>query len=293
MSFFRNIDPKAPHIQQLQLKLRRELAKRNYSAQEDPVMAEYIVVMLANQKTPDQITAEMNDLIGPEYDAAFTDWIYKATQTCIDHYAAVVSAQASGSADASASTSSTANGNCSARMRTRQRRSRSPQRSGSASRAREKRRSRSPTQFAAHRTDDQRRSRSRSPQARGPQRTSRNYETRETWRRDYSSNEAWTNSISLRRDDEPPFDGEAFWRSKAEERQRFPPPPAVNRTRGPRQTRLFDDAYDQAFEEWRFDERYKWKCGQGVVSKSGRGRGAAAIVSRVRRPQHLWSCWCS
>ena len=41
-------------------------------------MAEYVTVMLANTKSGSQITAELSDLIGPEYDAAFTDWIFDA-----------------------------------------------------------------------------------------------------------------------------------------------------------------------------------------------------------------------
>ncbi|CBQ69262.1 conserved hypothetical protein [Sporisorium reilianum SRZ2] len=236
MSSFRNIDVKAPHIQQLQYQIQLELANREYSSQDDPVMAEYIVVMLANQKTPDQITAEMNDLIGAEYDAAFTEWIWSATQNCLDTQAAASSAaQASSSVDASTSNPS----GLPARTRNfRQRRSRSPEASGAASRARDQRRSRSPT---ARRANDQRRSRSRSP----PSRTSTLHRP-DRMLRDYSSNEAWRKSISLRRDDEPPFDGEAFWRFKAEERRRNPPPPAINRTGGPREARLFNSAYGRA-----------------------------------------------
>ncbi|CDS01552.1 related to NAB2-nuclear polyadenylated RNA-binding protein required for nuclear mRNA export [Sporisorium scitamineum] len=249
MSSFRNIDVKAPHIQQLQYQIQLELANRDYSSPDDPVMAEYIVVMLANQKTPDQITSEMNDLIGSDYDAAFTDWIWRATQECLDTHAASTSVQTGSSADAPTSTSipATVNAGTSsslpARTRNyRQRRSRSPQASGAASRARDQRRSRSPT---ARRANDHRRSRSRSPSSR-----TSTFNQPGHRQRDYSSNEAWRKSISLLRDDEPPFDGEAFWRSKAEERRRNPPPPAINREinrlGGPSETRLSNAAYGQA-----------------------------------------------
>ncbi|TKY88766.1 hypothetical protein EX895_002397 [Sporisorium graminicola] len=247
MSSFRSIDVKAPHIQQLQYDIQLELAARDYSSQDDPVMAEYIVVMLANQKTPEQITSEMNDLIGAEYDAAFTDWIWSATQNCLDtHAASSTAAPSSSSVDASlpASHSTTIELGPSSELpeptrNFRQRRSRSPQAgSGAASRAREQRRSRSPT---ARHANDYRHSGSRSP----PSRLS-TLDRLDRRQRDYSSNEAWRKSISLRSNDEPPFDGEAFWHSKAEERRRNPPPPVNNRAGGVRETRIFNAAYGQA-----------------------------------------------
>ncbi|SPO30828.1 related to NAB2 - nuclear polyadenylated RNA-binding protein required for nuclear mRNA export [Ustilago trichophora] len=239
MSSFRNIDVKTPHIQELQHSIQLELASHEYSSPDDPVMAEYIVVMLANQKTADQITTEMKDLIGSEYDAAFTDWIWNATQSCLDrHAASSSSAQAGTSAGASVPTSATsANGNAggfAARTtrNTRQRRSRSPQASDSKVRSREQRRSRSPPSTNARRGNQARRSRSRSPPAwgRGAPRP-----------RDYSSYEAFLESTKLRKDDEP-FDGEAFWRQKAEERRRNPPPPVIRHA--PRQ--IFQAAYGRA-----------------------------------------------
>lgn len=39
-------------------------------------MAEYVTVMLANSKTSDQITSELTELIGPDYEASLTDWIF-------------------------------------------------------------------------------------------------------------------------------------------------------------------------------------------------------------------------
>ena len=39
-------------------------------------MAEYVTVMLANSKSSVQITAELSDLIGTDFEHAFTDWIF-------------------------------------------------------------------------------------------------------------------------------------------------------------------------------------------------------------------------
>ncbi|GAK66334.1 uncharacterized protein PAN0_012c4556 [Moesziomyces antarcticus] len=84
MSAFRNIDVHAAHVQELQQRIQLQLAHHNYSAHDDPVMAEYIVVMLANQKTADQVTSELQELVGTEYDPAFTEWIWTQTQECLD-----------------------------------------------------------------------------------------------------------------------------------------------------------------------------------------------------------------
>ncbi|KAF5393213.1 hypothetical protein D9757_000519 [Collybiopsis confluens] len=43
----------------------------------DPVMAEYITIMIINNKTPAQITSELEDLIGPDFDASFTKWLFE------------------------------------------------------------------------------------------------------------------------------------------------------------------------------------------------------------------------
>lgn len=229
MSSFRNIDVKAPHILELQHAIQLELANRDYSSEDDPVMAEYIVVMLANQKTPDQITAEMKDLIGAEYDPAFTEWIWTATQSCLDRHTAA-QASTSGTASTSAPPVATDASDFSARTRnTRHRRSRSPEASGSASRAREQRRSRSPN---ATRGGETRRSRSRSPSTWG---------RGERARRDYSSHEAFEASVRPPKGNEP-FDGRAYWRQKAEERRRNPPPP-VNRDGS---SQIFQAAYGRA-----------------------------------------------
>ncbi|KAJ8696930.1 hypothetical protein PTI98_006753 [Pleurotus ostreatus] len=60
----------------LQNVIQDELTKRGFSSEPDPVMAEYITIMMINNKTPAQLTAELEDLIGAEYDASFTDWLF-------------------------------------------------------------------------------------------------------------------------------------------------------------------------------------------------------------------------
>ncbi|KAF8622657.1 hypothetical protein AX15_006768 [Amanita polypyramis BW_CC] len=60
----------------LQLSIQDELTRRSYSQDADPVMAEYITIMVINNKTAAQITSELEDLIGADFDSSFTDWIF-------------------------------------------------------------------------------------------------------------------------------------------------------------------------------------------------------------------------
>lgn len=229
MSSFRNIDVKAPHIQQLQHDIQLQLARHNYSSEDDAVMAEYIVVMLANQKTAEQITAEMHELIGAEYTAAFTEWIWNATQRYLEDHA-----QAHADASVASSTAAAKAGASDVRTRTdnsRQRWSRSSPPSA-ASRAREHSRSRSPAHLNERDTSDHRRSRS------PPQRRDDN---RHHTSRDYSSHAATSSAVLGT--DEQPFDGEAHWRARAKERRNNPPPRVHG---GPKEARIFHAAYNQA-----------------------------------------------
>jgi len=67
-----------PAAKKLEAEVQRKLAEYSYSTADDVVMAEYVVVMLANAKTPDQITAELSELIGEDmYDPAFTTWLFE------------------------------------------------------------------------------------------------------------------------------------------------------------------------------------------------------------------------
>ncbi|KAM6502522.1 hypothetical protein JOM56_002499 [Amanita muscaria] len=60
----------------LQQSIQDELTRRGYSQDADPVMAEYITIMVINNKTAAQITSELEDLIGPDFDSSFTEWLF-------------------------------------------------------------------------------------------------------------------------------------------------------------------------------------------------------------------------
>ncbi|CAE6469254.1 unnamed protein product [Rhizoctonia solani] len=66
----------APQATALQSAIQKELVAKGYSDESDMVMAEYITIMLINSKTAEQITAELIDLVGPEYDTSFTSWLF-------------------------------------------------------------------------------------------------------------------------------------------------------------------------------------------------------------------------
>ncbi|CAE6439576.1 unnamed protein product [Rhizoctonia solani] len=65
-----------PQASALQSAIQKELVAKGYSDESDLVMAEYIAIMLINSKTAEQITAELVDLVGPEYDTSFTSWLF-------------------------------------------------------------------------------------------------------------------------------------------------------------------------------------------------------------------------
>ncbi|CAL1711350.1 unnamed protein product [Somion occarium] len=60
----------------LQNAIQDELTKRGYSPDADPVMAEYITIMIINNKTAAQISSELEDLIGSDFDPSFVDWLF-------------------------------------------------------------------------------------------------------------------------------------------------------------------------------------------------------------------------
>ncbi|KAH9944768.1 hypothetical protein B0H21DRAFT_745748 [Amylocystis lapponica] len=60
----------------LQNSIQDELLKRGFSPDADPVMAEYITIMIINNKTQAQISSELEDLIGSDFDATFVDWLF-------------------------------------------------------------------------------------------------------------------------------------------------------------------------------------------------------------------------
>ncbi|CAK9782445.1 hypothetical protein CC85DRAFT_287312 [Cutaneotrichosporon oleaginosum] len=65
--------------QRIQAEVQAELERREYSAQGDNVMAEYVVVLL-DGKEPDPVAymkEELGDLIGAEFNPDFVDWAFK------------------------------------------------------------------------------------------------------------------------------------------------------------------------------------------------------------------------
>lgn len=39
-------------------------------------MAEFITIMIINSKSPEQITSELKELLGDDYDSEFTNWLF-------------------------------------------------------------------------------------------------------------------------------------------------------------------------------------------------------------------------
>ncbi|PPQ63015.1 hypothetical protein CVT24_005961 [Panaeolus cyanescens] len=72
-----NLTMKSERANALQAAIQEELTIRGYSPEPDPVLAEYITIMVINNKTPAQITGELEELIGPDYSPTFTDWLFQ------------------------------------------------------------------------------------------------------------------------------------------------------------------------------------------------------------------------
>lgn len=71
-----SIDLRQPSSAALQAAIQAALAERGWSDPSDSVMAEYVLVMLANAKRKEQIDAELTELIGSEYNPEFTHWLW-------------------------------------------------------------------------------------------------------------------------------------------------------------------------------------------------------------------------
>ncbi|GJN91705.1 hypothetical protein Rhopal_004728-T1 [Rhodotorula paludigena] len=72
-----DIVPSSPQGQALQAAIQTKLAQLGWSTEDDSVMAEYCLVMLGNRKTADQISSELSDLIGGDFDASFVSWLFE------------------------------------------------------------------------------------------------------------------------------------------------------------------------------------------------------------------------
>ncbi|KAJ9100558.1 hypothetical protein QFC21_003601 [Naganishia friedmannii] len=71
------INAGSPEAKQLQDDIQHELVARGKTDEGDETMAEYVTVMLINQKTADQINEELSDLQGIDFDPTFTTWIFQ------------------------------------------------------------------------------------------------------------------------------------------------------------------------------------------------------------------------
>lgn len=49
---------------------------RGWTSGPDPVMAEFITIMMINSKSAEQITSELEELVGDDYDPEFTTWLF-------------------------------------------------------------------------------------------------------------------------------------------------------------------------------------------------------------------------
>ncbi|BGP12819.1 hypothetical protein JCM10213_008080 [Rhodosporidiobolus nylandii] len=71
-----DIEIASPQGQALQAAIQKQLAVLGWSTEDDAVMAEYCLVMLGNRKTAEQISTELSDLIGGDFDASFVTWLF-------------------------------------------------------------------------------------------------------------------------------------------------------------------------------------------------------------------------
>ncbi|KAM0793317.1 hypothetical protein ACM66B_000775 [Microbotryomycetes sp. NB124-2] len=71
-----DVVPGTPQAQKLQDAIQKQLAFLGWSTEDDSVMAEYVLVMVGNRKTPEQISTELSDLIGGDFDSSFVQWLF-------------------------------------------------------------------------------------------------------------------------------------------------------------------------------------------------------------------------
>ncbi|KAH8917844.1 hypothetical protein BT69DRAFT_1354391 [Atractiella rhizophila] len=98
-----------PQGDALQNAIQKKLAEYNYTDEDDSVMSEYCLVMLANRKSRANITTELSDLIGADsYDPKFTDWLFEEMERV---YSTPVASTSTSSANIPASSNSNATQN--------------------------------------------------------------------------------------------------------------------------------------------------------------------------------------
>ncbi|GAA5923203.1 uncharacterized protein JCM15063_003569 [Sporobolomyces koalae] len=102
-----NVNPTSEEGQALQAAIQKQLASLEWSTEDDPTMAEYCLVMLGNRKTPDQISTELSDLIGGDFDPSFVTWLFDEVK---NHYPEPSAPPAASPAPASSATSNAHSG---------------------------------------------------------------------------------------------------------------------------------------------------------------------------------------
>ncbi|KAE8227279.1 hypothetical protein CF319_g212 [Tilletia indica] len=60
--------------------IQAELVRREYCTEDDSVFAEFVDLMYGNKKTKEAIDAELSELIGPDYNPSFTDWLFRKAE---------------------------------------------------------------------------------------------------------------------------------------------------------------------------------------------------------------------
>ncbi|KAH8828390.1 hypothetical protein DL96DRAFT_1709682 [Flagelloscypha sp. PMI_526] len=79
---------KSERANALQDAVEQELVRREYTAEPDATMAEFITIMVINNKSADllkpTLTAELDDVIGGHFDPTFTDWVFEQAQRIAD-----------------------------------------------------------------------------------------------------------------------------------------------------------------------------------------------------------------
>ncbi|PWN97682.1 hypothetical protein FA09DRAFT_339173 [Tilletiopsis washingtonensis] len=116
-----DINPASEVGKALHRAIQVDLAERGWASADDDLLAEFVVVMLQNHKTAAQVSGELAELVGADYDASFVTWLWTTAEALLRGEAAPVKEE---------------------------RRSASPARVRSPVRERESRRSRSPVRNA-------------------------------------------------------------------------------------------------------------------------------------------------
>ncbi|RKP12761.1 hypothetical protein BJ684DRAFT_16787 [Piptocephalis cylindrospora] len=82
MALTRSITSGSPEAAQLQTLIKGKLVDLGYSGEDDETLAEYVTVMIVNDKSHAQVDEELIDLIGADlYDPGFGQWLFSLLAT--------------------------------------------------------------------------------------------------------------------------------------------------------------------------------------------------------------------